>query len=149
VRRARRAAPALALLAAVLFTGCGRSSPAVDRSAATTADGPRIAALDAEHARDVWIECSGAVVRVLGDDARPPRHERFIVRVDGADGRTLLVAHNIDLAPRVPLHAGDTVELRGEYEWNPEGGVIHETHHATSARGAPGGWVRFEGKTYQ
>jgi len=65
------------------------------------------------------------------------------------DGRTLLVAHNIDLAPRVPLHAGDAVSLRGEYEWNPEGGVIHETHHATSAGGAPGGWVRFAGTTYQ
>ena len=136
----------LLVAACALLASCSSPSgtPATSGSA-----GARLAALEAAHARDVWTECSGTVVRVLADDTRPPRHERFIVRVDGGDGRTLLVAHNIDLAPRVPVHAGDAVEMRGEYEWNPEGGVLHETHHATSARGAPGGWVRMNGTTYQ
>jgi len=101
------------------------------------------------HARDAWVECRGTVERVLRDDTRPPRHERFIVRVDGAEGQTILVAHNIDLAPRVPLAPGDSVSLRGEYEWNAEGGVVHETHHATSPRAGSSGWVRAHGVTYQ
>lgn len=151
----RRAGLALVAGLAALAVGCGPSggtgsAGATKAAAPTTADaGPRLAQLYAEHARDVWIECSGTVVRVLKDDRDPPRHERFVLSVPGDDAGTILVAHNIDLAPRVPVHAGDTVTLRGEYEWNREGGVIHETHHATSARGAPGGWVRFAGTTYQ
>jgi hypothetical protein len=111
--------------------------------------GAQLGKLYDARARDVWVVCSGKVERVLSDDTNPPRHERFILRVPGDDAGTILVAHNIDLAPRVPIHAGDTVVLRGEYEWNPQGGVIHETHHATSARGEPGGWVKFGGETYR
>jgi hypothetical protein len=149
----RRAALALLAGLASLVVGCGPSggsgTAGAPKAPASTDSGPRLARLYAGHARDVWVECSGTVERVLEDDRDPPRHERFVLRVPGDDAGTILVAHNIDLAPRVPLHAGDTVTLRGEYEWNPQGGVIHETHHATSARGAPGGWVRFAGTTYQ
>ncbi len=86
------------------------------------------------------------VLRVLSDDREASRHERFIVRVDG--GVTVLVAHNIDLAPRVPVAAGDSVVLSGEYEWNPKGGVVHWTHHDPDGR-HPGGWIRHEGRLYQ
>ncbi|MGK7909984.1 MAG: DUF3465 domain-containing protein [Synechococcus sp.] len=44
-------------------------------------------------------------------------------------GLTVLIAHNIDLAPRVTsVHIGDEVRFLGEYEWNPQGGEIHWTH---------------------
>jgi hypothetical protein len=57
------------------------------------------------------------VTRILADDNDGSRHQRFILEVGG--GRTLLIAHNIDLAPRVTgLKVGDTVEFHGEYEWN-------------------------------
>lgn len=140
-RAGLRRAVAGALLA---LAGCAPTggAPAGD------AGGAAIAALARAHARGAWVECRGTVEHVLRDDTSPPRHERFIVRVAGEDG-TILVAHNIDLAPRVPLAPGDTVSLRGEYEWNPEGGVVHETHHATSVRASGGGWVRAHGVTYQ
>ena len=93
-----------------------------------------------------WIEITARVKKVLKDDRRPPRHQRFIVVVDG--GGTLLVAHNIDLAPRVPLAVGDEVRIRGEFESNDKGGVVHWTHGDPGGR-RPGGWIRHEGKQYR
>ena len=63
-------------------------------------------------------------------------------------GHTLLISHNIDLAVRVPVHIGDRVDVRGRYEWNDRGGVIHWTHHAPQGR-RPGGWIRHHKRTYR
>lgn len=93
------------------------------------------------------VEGQGTVVKLLADDNDGSRHQRFIVKL--ASGRTLLVAHNIDLAPRIDaLAVGDTVGFYGEYEWNAKGGVIHWTHHDPQRR-HPGGWLRHAGRTYQ
>ena len=89
----------------------------------------------------------GTVVKVLRDDGNGSRHQRFILRL--ASGRTVLIAHNIDLAPRIDaLRAGDEVAFYGEYEWNPKGGVIHWTHHDPQGRHADG-WIKHDGQTYQ
>jgi hypothetical protein len=87
----------------------------------------------------VEVETGGRVVRLLPDDRQGSPHQRFLLRVAG--GTTVLVAHNIDLAPRVSLAPGDSVELRGEYEWNPKGGVIHWIHPDPEGRHADG-WIR-------
>jgi hypothetical protein len=93
----------------------------------------------------VEVEATGVVARRLPDDIEGSRHQRFVLRV----GRqTVLVAHNLDLAPRIPLSVGDTVRLRGEYEWNPEGGVIHWTHRDPAGRHPPG-WIRVRGEVYR
>ena len=96
---------------------------------------------------DIQVQGQGKVVRVLRDDLEGSRHQKFIVRV--GSGLTLLISHNIDLAPRVAgLKSGDTIEFNGEYEWNPQGGVIHWTHHDPAGRHVPG-WVKHNGQTYQ
>ena len=90
---------------------------------------------------------AGTVIRILSDDNDGSRHQRFIIRLPG--GRTLLIAHNIDLAPRISgIREGDTVEFYGEYASNSKGGVIHWTHHDPQGR-HPGGWLRHQGRTYQ
>jgi hypothetical protein len=98
------------------------------------------------QAKETWVEITGSVSRLLPDDREGSAHQRFILRL--ASGRTLLVAHNIDLARRVPLQAGDTVRLRGRYEWNDKGGVIHWTHHDPGKR-QPGGWIEHSTVRYQ
>lgn len=94
----------------------------------------------------VQVEGEGKVVAVLPDDDRGSRHQRFIIELDS--GQTLMIAHNIDQAPRVEnLQKGDTIKFSGEYEWNPEGGVIHWTHRDSSGR-HPHGWIIHEGRKY-
>lgn len=96
---------------------------------------------------DVQVRGEGVVVKVLPDDLDGSRHQRLLVRLSG--GQTILIAHNIDLAPRVAnLRAGDTLAFFGEYEWNEKGGVVHWTHHDPGGRHI-GGWLEHEGKTYQ
>ncbi|MGI9013453.1 MAG: DUF3465 domain-containing protein [Phycisphaerales bacterium] len=95
---------------------------------------------------EVIVEVSGRVTKKLADDDEEPRHQRFIVALPS--GHTLLVAHNIDLAPYVPLHPGDTVEIKGQYEWGEEGGVIHWTHHDPKGW-REGGWIRVDGRKYE
>jgi ABC-type glycerol-3-phosphate transport system substrate-binding protein len=100
-----------------------------------------------ERARDLQVEGAGKVARVLEDDVEGGRHQRFIVRL--TSGQTLLIAHNIDVAPRVEdLRVGDTVEFRGVYEWSEKGGTVHWTHHDPDGAHAPG-WLRHEGQTYE
>lgn len=90
---------------------------------------------------------SGTVTRVLPDDNDGSRHQRFILEL--ASGRTLLVAHNIDLAPRVAgIRPGDKVAFYGEFESNPQGGVVHWTHHDPNGQHV-GGWLKHKGRTYQ
>lgn len=95
---------------------------------------------------DEVVVVTARVDRLLPDDNEGSRHQRFIIRL--GSGHTLLVAHNIDLADRVPLQAGDEVRIRGEYEWNEQGGVLHWTHHDPQGR-RPGGWIDFEGQRYR
>ena len=94
----------------------------------------------------VWLEAQGQVDRILSDDNEGSRHQRFVLELDG--GHSVLVAHNIDLAERVPLARGEVITLRGRYEWNERGGVIHWTHHDPDGRG-PGGWVKSGSETYR
>jgi hypothetical protein len=96
---------------------------------------------------DVQVLGTGIVDRILPDDRDGSRHQRFVLRL--ASGQTILVAHNIDLAPRIDaLREGDEVEFHGEYEWNAKGGVVHWTHHDPAGRHVDG-WLEHRGRTYQ
>jgi hypothetical protein len=96
----------------------------------------------------VVVEVTGEVVHLLPDDTRGARHQRFLVVVPGVE-RAILVSHNVDLAPRIDgLAVDDRVTLRGQFEWNEKGGVLHWTHRDPAGR-RPGGFVRHEGLLYR
>lgn len=95
------------------------------------------------------VELRARVVKLLEDDNDGARHQRFLLAIDLEPSPTdsVLVAHNIDLAPRVPLSTGDVIRLYGQYEFNDRGGVLHWTHHDPGGRHAEG-WIEHEGVLY-
>jgi len=96
---------------------------------------------------NLQVTQQGKVIRILADDNEGSRHQRFIVKL--TTGQTLLIAHNIDIAPRIPgLAAGATVVFHGVYEWNDKGGVIHWTHHDPNGQ-HEAGWIAHQGWVYQ
>jgi hypothetical protein len=101
----------------------------------------------AERKSNIQVKDQGKVIKLLTDDLEGGKHQRFLIQL--VSGQTLLVAHNIDLAPRISsLQAGDLVSFYGEYEWNSKGGVIHWTHRDPNDRHI-GGWIEHRGKVYQ
>jgi Protein of unknown function (DUF3465) len=90
---------------------------------------------------------SGKVIEILPDDMQGIRHQKFIIELNS--GQTLLIAYNIDIAPRIKnLNVGDHVNFYGVYEWNAKGGVVHWTHHDPSGHHEDG-WLTHGGIIYQ
>ncbi len=135
------------LAAALLYDRLSTGTPGGDPVATSeTAGESAILTAFQEKRSGLMVEAAGIVDRILADDLEGDRHQRFIVRL--ASDHTLLLSHNIDLAPRVPISRGDSVRFRGQYEWNSQGGVIHWTHHDPQGR-RPGGWIRLRGASYR
>ena len=127
---------------AFLIKARGASDPT-----ASPVDDDPIGRSFASRTSDIQVEGEGTVIRVLPDDTNGRRHQKFIVQL--ASGQTLLVTHNIDIAPRIDgLKLGDSVRFNGEYVWNEKGGVIHWTHHDPQGRHVAG-WVKHNGKTFK
>lgn len=131
----------LAILAAIATREAYRESRASRSQDETTVE-----RLFAERRSDLMVEVEGRVSSILPDDLQGSQHQRFIVTL--ASGHTLLVAHNIDLAPRIPLRDGEPITLLGEYEWNDKGGVLHWTHRDPDGR-REGGWIHYAGEIYR
>ncbi len=127
--------------------GLGGGGPGATPPVAARDDTARIEELFRDERSGVMVEAEGVVERVLRDDREGSQHQRFILAI-GDRGQTLLVSHNIDLAPRLPVRAGDRVRFRGQYEWNERGGVVHWTHHDPRGR-REGGWLDHEGRRYR
>ena len=136
----------LALVLCLTALGACTSAPAINTKGASESDRRLARAFD-QHESDLQVEGTGTVTRLLSDDNEGSRHQRFIVEL--GTGQTLLIAHNIDLAPRIiSLEVGDEVRFFGEYEWNPKGGTIHWTHRDPN-RHHTAGWIKHEGRVYQ
>lgn len=127
--------------------GQSQTSPAVGASLAQPAlDDAAVVALQAEQARKVVTTCTARIKKLLPDDRKGSKHQRFLLEL--SNGTTVLVAHNIDMAPYVPAQAGDIVTVHGEFIWNQRGGVLHWTHHSDTPR-HESGYIDFAGNRYQ
>jgi len=96
---------------------------------------------------DLQVEGLGTVIKLLPDDNVGSRHQKFIIKL--SSGQTLLISHNIDLAPSINnLSYGDQVAFYGEYEWNSKGGVVHWTHKDPRGYHVDG-WLEHDARIYQ
>lgn len=141
--------------AAAFYLGYGKTSgfhqlappPSIQQSSVSSGSANAIQEAFNERRSGVQVQGEGVVARVLADDNDGSRHQRFILRLPS--GQSILVAHNIDLAPRIAaLRSGDPVAFNGVYEWNAKGGVVHWTHHDPAGQ-HQAGWLRHAGQTYQ
>ena len=146
----------LAMCVALSFTACRaptnnptgsqtlESTPAV---ASASMDAGAIVEAYGAHRNVPQVQGSGVVTKVLKDDIKGLQHQKFLLKV--SDNITILIAHNIDLAPRVEdIHEGDVIEFKGEYIYTPKGGTVHWTHK--DPRGNhQAGWLKHNGKTYE
>ena len=114
---------------------------------ATVDDQHKIMKAYKQQISNIQVQSKGEVKAILADDNDGSRHQKMILKLE--NGLTVLVAHNIDLAPRVEgLRKGEIVEFYGEYEYSPKGGVIHWTHHDPQGKHVDG-WLKYQGKSYQ
>lgn len=155
---------ALVVSVALSLWGCDRGRPAETTTDPVTGVGSTTSDIDstldqnltptsvvaeafAQRTSDLQVMVRGKVVKFLPDDLEGDKHQKLIVELDNR--QTLLVAHNIDLAGRLPASALDRlVYVFGEYEWNDQGGVVHWTHKDPD-RTHVDGWIQWQGVRYQ
>lgn len=140
---------ALSLAAVLALSGCGAAKSFQAAGYASQAqalqalkrkkqaDGPSTAA------NKDWKVVTGTVTELLPDDNNGSRHQHFLFKVGN---KTIKTAHNIDLAPYVPVKVGDEIEVKCEYIKSKPYDVAHWTHY--DPRGGEGGYIKLNGKVY-
>jgi hypothetical protein len=142
----------LAIFLALSFVACHSPNNAqlLEASAVSSAanmDAGAIVEAYGAHRNLPQVQGSGIVVKVLKDDTNGLQHQKFLLKV--SDNITILIAHNIDLAPRVvDIQVGDVVAFKGEYIYTPKGGTVHWTHKDPRGNHAAG-WLEHKAKKYE
>lgn len=117
-------------------------------AATETADNPALCSAYAAGRSHVEIVADGTVTRTLGvQQGRVSPHEGFLMRPASACSVSVRVEVNTDFTGPIPLHRGQHVLVKGEYEYYPLGGVIHWTHRDLRGRHA-GGYIATGGRVY-
>ena len=164
MRRGSGSAPAwraiIRIALAILLALLGKKRSSAPTTRRTAQSSPRetspgatehsdIASLFRNGRGDVIVVSDGEVVKILPDDLHDDdgsgQHQQFLVDVPG--GVTIKIAHNLKFG-RVPVHEGDRIRFKGEYEFNDRGGCIHWTHHDPKGWHEDG-WLEHRGKRYQ
>jgi hypothetical protein len=102
---------------------------------------------------DINAVFQGTVVKILPDDLQGLKHQQFMFKISSGlhgeyNGEVVIVAHNIEVAPYVPVQNGIKAEIKGDFipEENPK--VLHWTHlDLTDIH--PDGYIKVGGKIYQ
>lgn len=132
----------LALTLALCASGCGGGQ-------AEQPDNARICSLYASGSSGAEVIGQGTVLAVLGTRAGPSgEHEGFLLKLTRHCDLMLRIETNVDITGPVPLHTGESVTVKGQYEDDPTGGVIHWTHHDPAGRHVAG-YIVADGKVYE
>ncbi len=95
-----------------------------------------------------WVDFNATVTsppRFFYGSRTHAMHEAFDVQ---SSAGKIEIVDNVGLAPRCPVQAGDTVEIRGEMVHDPgRPPVVHWTHH-DPAHHHLDGFIRLHGRLY-
>lgn len=98
------------------------------------------------HLVNAPVTVSARVLKILREDIEGTPHQKFLIIL--SNGSTVLIAHNIQMAPQVPIQEGTFITIHGDYIWNAKGGLIHWTHHSDTPKHGDG-WIYYNGRRYQ
>ncbi|MGR4065109.1 MAG: DUF3465 domain-containing protein [Vulcanimicrobiaceae bacterium] len=137
-----RSLPSAAVIAlAAMLAGCSSGTETEGNAAVCRAFDTQSSAVE--------VVAEGDVTRVLGVRAgRTSPHQGFLVRLDSTCAVVVRVEANTDFTGTMPIRPGARVAVKGEYEFDSRGGVIHWTHRDPRGR-HEGGYVRVGGQYYQ
>lgn len=83
----------------------------------------------AQHKNRAEVLDHGSVVKQLPIDPKPSRHQLYIIKMDS--GPEVKLAYNSDVGKPLPdMPQGEKLDMKGEYIYKPDGGVLHWTHKA-------------------
>jgi hypothetical protein len=132
----------LAFALALFCAGCGGGTTEQPNN-------EQICSLYSSGSSGVEVIGQGTVLAVLGTQNGPSgEHEGFLLKLNEQCDLLLRVETNVDITGPVPVQAGEIVTVKGQFEDDPSGGVIHWTHHDPRGRHV-GGYVDIGGKLYQ
>jgi hypothetical protein len=117
-------------------------------SCAPRADDAAVCAAHRQAASNLEVIADGSVTGLLGTrEGRSGEHEGFLLRLKSGCALQVRVETNVGITGPIPLHDGEYVIVKGEYESDPSGPVIHWTHRAFRSRHASG-YVQAAGHLY-
>jgi hypothetical protein len=124
----------------VLTAACSTTQPA---------DNPAVCSVYTAGRSHVEVVADGTVTRVFGvQPGRVSPHEGFLMRLTSGCNLVVRVEANTDFTGAFALARGDRVNVKGEYEYYPLGGVIHWTHRDPRGR-HEGGYIAAGGHVYE
>lgn len=138
--------PLVAALSLACFIGCATVS--------ATGDAGNRQIYEAWRAgrSKVEVQATGSIARILGErSGESGPHQGFLLHLTGPGGHglTVRIESNLALIRAFPaLRDGEAAVVRGEYEFDRRGGVIHWTHHDPRGR-HPAGFVEVGGRRYE
>jgi hypothetical protein len=95
----------------------------------------------------VEVIADGTVAYVPTYAAPSGEHEGFFIRLRSGCAATLRVETNTAFTGPIPLRVGERVIVKGEFDYDADGGVIHWTHRAFGSHHASG-YVEAGGRFY-
>jgi hypothetical protein len=137
----RSAIVALATVATALLCACAGGG-------SSTPDNAAVCSAFSNGQSHAEVTAQGMVVRDFGVRAgRQSPHEGFLMKLSSDCNVVVRVEANTDFTGAFALRRGETVVVKGEYEYYPRGGVIHWTHRDPRGR-HPDGFIQVGGKSY-
>lgn len=82
-----------------------------------------------QHKNFVEVIDKGSVVKELPPDVDSTPHQLYIIKMDS--GPEVKLAYNNEVGKPLPdMPPGERLDMKGEYIYKPDGGVLHWTHNA-------------------